>query len=149
MKWLIENLELLEDGRWPAHPLVSGYLDSDIRSQQYGEPAVFRVIAIAGEVKARLKRTGEDGRDLVKGIKDRDLRLTDRAWLALRYISGWIQKRESYSQWKKISNYIGKENKRMYVCSKCGGTRWQTKVKGKVWACRKCGTEKHAEAVAA
>jgi len=26
-----------------------------------------------------------------------------------------------------------------YICPKCGGSKWTTKVKGKEYQCRKCG----------
>lgn len=65
MRFLILNLGMLQEGRYPPEPGVeSGYIDSRIRLPNYREPAQNRVLELAAEVECRL--------DLV-----------------MNYISGW------------------------------------------------------------
>lgn len=62
VRWLLSWLFLMIGGEWPEEPYESGYTDipSVQRSRSQGAP--FETSCqIAGELEARIKRTGQDG----------------------------------------------------------------------------------------
>lgn len=97
MLFLIKNLPELREGHWPADPAGSGY---------YEIPA-----GIAAEIEDWLEKCGIDGlillaiecwgeseASLAKYLRIPPWSIKKRAKRALRYISGWERKRQSYKE---------------------------------------------------
>ncbi len=100
--WFLENLETLESGKWPAEPVESGYLDQPIVTRRVrAEGSFAKAAGMAGDITAKLDRTGKDGRWLLWAIQHKvDYRdLSQECLDALNYISGWECKRQGYAQW--------------------------------------------------
>ncbi len=104
MIFLIEHILELGEGRWPASPDGSSYVDLPIRSRQFNQEAYFtKPTEMVAEVMSRLNRT-EDGPVLMEeihsGLCERHL-LGKKARKALNYVSGWRRREESFESFKK------------------------------------------------
>jgi hypothetical protein len=115
MIWLIEWLDVLEDGKWPPDPKETGYIDTPGGSGNKSSRSPFETAAqIFAEVTDRLKQTGEAGVTLVweiqHGLEVYEL-LSPPAKRALNYISGWRRRRMDFSSWMRQNRYRGNEVK--------------------------------------
>lgn len=124
MLFLIKNLPELREGYWPANPAGSGYIDMPIvkkggtgRHRAYFETPA----STAAEVEVRLEKCGIDGlillaiecwgeseESLAKYFRMPVWSIRKRAKNALRYISGWERKKQSYkeSPGSKVSSTV-------------------------------------------
>jgi len=126
--WAILNWAWFEKGEWPSMPdeFMTDEYDKVqrkwikvLRSKgtYIEEPLTKRLIKAEGsfvkpaiikaEIVRRLKRTGIDGRMLIKDIQlglSMD-ELEPESKDSLKFISGWRYKRMPYSQWKKQQKY--------------------------------------------
>lgn len=107
MRWLIEWVDLLAEGKYPP-----------ISSEQAGRPpgrnerAPFATPAELGaEVELRLRRTGKDGRLLKAQLKAGYANLDGEAWDALNYVSGWRRKLMGYHEWARQRRFLVKRRK--------------------------------------
>lgn len=112
--WLIEHLPELREGRWPANPAGSGYVDLPmIKKGRTGRHRSYFEIpaSIAAEVEVRLESCSMDGlilealecwgkseQSLAKHLAIPPWSIRKRANNALRYISGWKRKEQSYKE---------------------------------------------------
>lgn len=106
MLFLIEHIEMLSDGKYPADP-NSHYTDVEIQ-HQFNQSCPFQTpVELAAEVKVRLAKTGTDGKLLVWEVWGN----TDFVYLqqesrdALNYISGWKRKAQDYRTWLSSRKY--------------------------------------------
>lgn len=102
--WVIENLAIFKEGRWPPNPLSydTGYTEGIQKRRIKHEGYFTKPVEIAAEISVRLKRTGIEGKLLVSEIQAGVTRefLQPESNRALNYIAGFKRKRQSYSQWK-------------------------------------------------
>lgn len=117
--WLLKNLSLLKDGRWPPGDSDDILTRKGIKGRSYFEiPAV-----ISAEVEIRLKRLGDDGfiiRD--RFCHDEDVRTLSRKYhlfiedvksrisRGLRYMSGEARKQISYKEFTNHRKSHSKAN---------------------------------------
>ena len=60
--WILEYAGTLMEGRWPADPTPSGYIDlSTIRKKGSKEAYFIRPIEVIAEIETRLEKCGIDG----------------------------------------------------------------------------------------
>jgi hypothetical protein len=103
--FLIENMDLLQDGQYPLAHIESGYTDIDpsIRVQQGSEAGFINPALIYSDVSSRLERCRDDGHTLVHEITvlhvDYYEMLSPAARNALNYCAGWRRKRQKYHTW--------------------------------------------------
>jgi hypothetical protein len=106
VKWLVSLLPMLREGRWPADPHDSGYINPPAIRKRNNIHAPFETAAlIAAELEARLNACAEDGW-LVKAVYGwgedcqtlgiADMELYRRVAGCLRYVSGWSRRKVSY-----------------------------------------------------
>lgn len=111
--WLLEHLEMLREGRWPANPDPER-LACGCNRQRTGRAPFETPCQVAGELDARLARLGVD-RYLVEdrycldrselliamrtGIELEDVYRRLRS--AMAYVSGWRRKVYSYDDFKQ------------------------------------------------
>lgn len=111
MMWLITHIAELGEGNWPTNPEGSSYVDPALRSKSFRDEAYFvKPSGMLAEIKKRLSRTGEDGITLMEDIHSGIRRYEDLksvAKRALNYISGFRQRKESYSAFKYRSKKKG------------------------------------------
>lgn len=117
VKWLLANLYDLICGTWPPEPKDSGYTDTIQRTRSYKAPFV-KACDIAGELEARINKTGRDGHFLRThycdcvgvdriailsglGISQVERRINSALW----YCVGWRRKRISYKEFKARGHY--------------------------------------------
>lgn len=98
IRWLLENLETLRDGKWPPEPVESGYVGG-FSSRLQAEGKFVRPASIAAEVDWRLKQTKVDGKLLQKQIEIGNDWLEPEAYCALCFCSGWRRKTMGYLAW--------------------------------------------------
>lgn len=114
MLWLIEHLPELREGQWPANPVGSGYIDLPLvrKGKARSRKAYFEIpTTIVAEVEVRLEKCGIDGlillatecwgeseQSLAKYLGIPPWSVRKRANNALRYISGWERKNQSYKE---------------------------------------------------
>lgn len=104
--WLILQLPIIGDGRWPLPP-SGNYIDplcgtTAIKTHAYYEIACW----YGGEITTRLDRCGKDGVTLQDEIAlDLWETFSETAESALRYITGKRRKTTPYFQWKASRNY--------------------------------------------
>lgn len=110
ISWLLENIELLEAGRWPRDPEESGYTGGSVK--QHYQHAYFETpIQMIAEVTVRLERCGKDGALARASIGYRyDLmtlallmnttidRLERRITRVVKYCSGWRRRQVTYNE---------------------------------------------------
>jgi hypothetical protein len=123
MKWLIENLPSLREGKWPPRPEGAPNPNEMRAKRVYAHAPYESPCQIAAEVEIRLEAVGMDG-ILVKAFycwgepvdilakyfnTDKD-NISKRISRALRYISGWKRKSYLYYNWLKQVNYREKMN---------------------------------------
>ena len=109
--WLIKNMDLLHDGRWPSDYRETGFTGGSGKKSQHH--AYFENSAeVIAELDWRLACTGVDGKLLVSQILG-ELILDREALDALKYVSGWERKTLSYSAWRKQERYRIKMRKRL------------------------------------
>jgi hypothetical protein len=101
--FIIEHLEQIGDGKYPADPKPSGYVDSNIQHQINQEAGFVNAAIVYAEVTARLDMCRGDGVTLVHEIVNLHAEyydmLSPAARNALNYCSGWARKRKRYSAW--------------------------------------------------
>ena len=118
--FLIEHLNLLEDGKYPGNPKPTGYtgIDPAIRVVSRITPRWMTVAELYAEISGRLKTTGDAGEALIDEIQNwhenlpvtvGDYRieywqLSRPAQKAVNYISGAKRRRQTFSQWKAEKN---------------------------------------------
>jgi hypothetical protein len=101
---MIEHLELLKEGVWPGgDPHPTGYTKAPGKPGIKSEAKFIRPCEYAGELEARLNKTGRDGLTLLKEYRNENM--TKAARDALNYICGWKRKRMRYSRWLIQRNY--------------------------------------------
>lgn len=124
--FLIEHLDLLEDGKYPVNPKETGYtgIDPAIRVSARSTPRWMVVAELYSEITGRLRTCGDAGEALVDEIQNwhknlpvtvGDYRieywqLSRPAQKALNYISGAKQRLMTFSEWKKQTKYREKLN---------------------------------------
>jgi len=106
--WVLQYIELIEEGVWPPDFKHTGYTGGK-RGRRFGS-AYFEVpITISAEVKRRLSATGEDGKLLFWQVKAGITNFEDlesEAKCALNFMSLWdFRKRPAYSIWRKGWRY--------------------------------------------
>lgn len=99
--WMIEYCE---SDKWPPNPEGSNYTDPGIRTGYASEGYFVKPAGIRGEVEARLKRCGVDGK-LLKAEVLAGLELSPESKSALHYCKGWRRKAISYQRWKGQCRY--------------------------------------------
>ena len=87
----------------------STFIDAPITKRQIMNRAYFaNPMTILAEIGTRLLKTGKDGRDLYRqiknGVEDYEM-LVEDAQDALDYISGWVRRSQIYREWKRQRNY--------------------------------------------
>ncbi len=104
--FLIEHLNLLLEGRYPADPYVSGYVGGGFAGVPDSAPYEMAE-TLAGESEVRLwndGRTNESGQFLLAEIwkyhVTRYKDLTEPSQRVVRYLSGRWRKVQNYSDWK-------------------------------------------------
>ncbi len=108
IQWLIaEFLRVWADeiivmrDTWPREDRETGYTEAPPTQHAIRPGAPFeRPLQIVGEIRARLSKTGQDGRELVLMVENKSDELSTRARNALNYCSGWRRKRD-YGDWLK------------------------------------------------
>ncbi len=116
MVWLIENREILQEGKWPSEHIETGYSGGKGKTVGHSAPFETPIIHIAEvndrldaitELEARLTAASFDGKLLVAEIESGKTisELSFEARTALNYISGWKRKRMSLSDWRKKYRY--------------------------------------------
>ena len=106
--WVLQYIELIENGIWPPDFKSTGYTGGN-RGRRFG-PAYFECpVMISAEVKRRLEVTGQDGKILFwqvrAGITDFE-DLESEAQCALNSMSLWdFRKRPDYYIWRKNWRY--------------------------------------------
>jgi hypothetical protein len=107
MLWLCAHLGFLEIGKWKSRE--SGYIDTErIFSNVPPARAPWQTpIELAGEVRVRLKPTGEDGETLLAEalLTQEYSGLSQAARNALNYASGWKRREMYYAQWLAQGSY--------------------------------------------
>ncbi|KKN70418.1 hypothetical protein LCGC14_0431130 [marine sediment metagenome] len=122
VKWLLEHLNELREGRWPPEHKVSGYTGSPKRVIRK-EGSFVRPAIIAAEMDVRLSKTGNDGLLLearYNGTEDSELcsefnltqeDLDRRITKALKYITGehrrWNDWTDKKGQFHRGQSYKG------------------------------------------
>lgn len=123
MKFLIKNLPILIEGKYPPNPIDSGYFSSPLpriskkggkRHSYFESPST-----LAAEVEARLELCGQDGlileaffcwkkkpRFLCQAFNIDEHKLERRINSALAYISGWERKTRSYKEFRNHRKII-------------------------------------------
>lgn len=103
--WIIENAEILHDGKWPPPLGNSSYIDSGILSALKGEPFKVKAFAVVDEFDIRFRTTREAGEALVGEVVNAGItiikKLSRPARRALMYIKGERRKTQTYSQWRR------------------------------------------------
>ena len=129
--FLIEHLDLLEDGKYPSNPKPTGYtgIDPAIRVVARSTPRWMVVAELYAELTSRLKTTGDAGEALIDEIQHwhRHLpstvgdyriepwQLSRPAQKALNYISGHRQRSQTFSEWKADKKYLSKNDKNIVL----------------------------------
>jgi len=99
--FLMENISLLRDGKYPLRP--TGYTDIDpaiivvprtTSSQQ-------TILDLAAEIDARLSSVPGIQRKLFEVEIQEQLELSPYSWTVLNYVSGWPRKTMSFSKWQQ------------------------------------------------
>jgi hypothetical protein len=118
MLWLLANLLILKDGRYPPGT-ASGYIDLHLESNKTltGRASFETPVGLAAEVEIRLDRCGLDGvilkavvmwgeapDRLAKGLKMEYQDVLRRQERALQYISGWRRRRITYKDFCSHQN---------------------------------------------
>ena len=114
MIWLIENLELLEEGIFPCDPKDTGYTETPNVQTSRSHRARFETPAqYCAEVTARMYPKDKNGKiidrklheasdvlvwEVQHGLSDYEL-LSPQAKRALNYISGWSRRETPFSKW--------------------------------------------------
>ena len=109
--WIIEHLDMMVEGNWPANPQGSVYTMAPNIRQSGRKKAYFETpCQIAAEVEYRLNKTGVEGKLLVSEIKQGLYweELQPESKRALNYISGWRRRRQKYGAWVKQRRYRNK-----------------------------------------
>ncbi len=132
MMFLIEHRLLLQEGKYPPDPYVSGYVGGGFSGRKSHAPFE-RALQEVGELDARCL-TMEVGARLCASNLSRKLliaeieggrtirELSAEARLFLRYISGWERRLMSFSAWSKQTRYRAKMNTRSYHKQRIAGT---------------------------
>jgi len=104
--WILRNSDTLRAGHWPQDPDRSSDDGSGQRNIKT-EATFVKPILILAEVESRLRRTGIHGKLLAAQIEaGREFNTLDRdARDALFYVKGWRQKRDSFTNWKRIRRW--------------------------------------------
>jgi len=109
--WLLNNLELISSGRWPADPRPTGYTGG---SKGKSQRAPFEVpCQISGELLVRVETTGRDGLMLLAYYRDNweleriaklvqcdESQVQRKINSSLWYCCGWRRKLYSYEDFK-------------------------------------------------
>jgi len=104
------NLVITSD-KWPPENKVTGYVDTANIQKSVPSHAPFeRPMQIAAEVRARLCKTGADGKFLVVEVHAGEYTFSKEAKNALYYCSGWRRK-GSYYRWKSNQQYYKSKTK--------------------------------------
>ena len=148
--WLIACVLRLPEGEWPLEP-------STVGESQHSKPkhAPYEgACDVMGELKLRLKTTGEAGETLLCEIQsyyDFEERgriipyeaLTEPARRALNYLSRNKRRKQTYPEWryekdgrKKIKNRIYSVNKDFYLTDRKRCARVFTDSKNYAWSSR-------------
>lgn len=114
MVWLISNLLILGEDKWPEDPL-GGTVDMPLKRRRVGHEAYYcKPREILAETMTRLNKCGSDGTTLIEeihsGLTDMEL-LSSVAKSALFYVSGWARKEMPYKAWGRQQRYRNKEIK--------------------------------------
>lgn len=118
MLFLIKNLPQLKEGYWPANPAESGYVDLPLarKGKARSHRAYFETPAeYAAEIETRLEKAGIDGlileaiecwdksaASMASYFRMPEWSIRKRAKNALRYISGWRRRKQSYKEFLKV-----------------------------------------------
>jgi hypothetical protein len=106
--WVLANMELLAEGRWPPDQRETGYTETSIRGTRSIRAPFEKPVQIFAEITTRLVSTREAGEALVDevqvGINEYES-LSRPARRALNYVSGWKRRRMSFANWKTQAKY--------------------------------------------
>ncbi len=112
--WILENLEMLQEGKWPPEPVETGYVGGSGKKPA-GNASFEKPASISGEVEKRIAQCAQiDGAMLyqqyVWGLEISDIAKSFhcsveevKEWVerALTYVSGWRRKQLGYKIWLK------------------------------------------------
>lgn len=115
--WILQNLELLEEGKWPPEYSVTGYTDDGFMKRVNKEAGFVKPTIIVAEVNKRLERTGVHGK-LLRAEIIAGLELSEESKSALRYCSGRRRKQMSFLQWQRKGKYEEKLRNRNFDMDK-------------------------------
>lgn len=123
--FLIEHLDLLEDGKYPVNPKETGYtgIDPAIRTVARSTPRWMVVAELYAEITGRIAMTGEDGKDLIEEVQRyhenlpptvgdyriEPWQLNGNSQTALNYITGYSTPLIPYATWKQKREYSAEE----------------------------------------
>jgi len=122
VRFIMNNLEMMREGVYPENPVGSSYTEIP-GGKRVNRRAPFEVpCQIAGELEARLKKTGRDG-VAAKAYYTHNFPIYEIAWLAqwdedevkerikraVDYVTGWERKTESYGEF--VNREYAKEKK--------------------------------------
>lgn len=101
--WLIEWLELLQQGSWPPDPRETGYTEAPKVQTSPSTRAPFEgPVQVAAEVTSRLESCGDAGQalrhEVEHGLTAYEL-LSPPARRALNYCCGVNRRRETFARW--------------------------------------------------
>ncbi len=121
MLWLIENRELLHEGKWPPQHIETGRTDKQVgHSAPFEVPIIHiaevtdrleQVDGIRDEINHRLTAAKVDGKLLLAEV-DAGKTISELSYESrtiLNYISGWKRKKMSLSDWRKQWRYHHKQ----------------------------------------
>jgi len=109
--WILQHIELIEQGIWPPDFKTTGYTGGK-RNRRFGR-AYFEIpLTIGAEVKRRIEAAGEDGKLLFWQVKAGVTTFEDlesEAQCALNFMSLWdFRRRPKYGVWRQNWRYYQK-----------------------------------------
>ncbi len=113
MVWLIENREMLHEGKWPPQHIETGRTDKQIGHSAPFEVPIIHIVEVTDRLKqvgdirnefnSRLTAAKTDGKLLLAEV-DAGKTISELSYESrtiLNYISGWKRKKMSLTTWRK------------------------------------------------
>jgi len=112
MVFLIGNLWVLKDGKYPPDPSPNNYIDPGVQGQRNYKAPFEKPAQLFAEVDSRLQMLPPADRELLETViqyGETVESMGHTARQALNYCSGWRRRRMSFSDWKKHKTYREKK----------------------------------------
>lgn len=120
VRWVLENLVMLEDGKWPSEGVETGYTGAS-SSQLKAEGTQVKPAIIVGEITLRLGQCGRDGHDclgyyrgqvdlqwLVKHDHCTESDVLRRIWRVIRYATGSCRRWQKCNDCRPLCSHQGR-----------------------------------------